>query len=314
MIGPARFYATTDNSRSPCRDRLRALAHRAAATIRRLAVAVAVSAFAGEAIADPLPYGTHRQTAALPSASLDIFTYRPDRCRISSLLVVFHGLHRNAAGYLDDVRGLADEKCMLVVAPLFDKERFPTSRYQLGGIVEDGAARDPAQWTGNLVLELVEWVRQNELRRLDYFLIGHSAGAQFLSRVAAFVPTEARRIVIANPSTHVVPSLNVDAPFGLGGLYDDQGSQAELRRYLAQPVTIFLGEDDTGDKDLNETAAAKAQGATRLERGLNTYFAAKKLAAAQGWPFNWRLVEVPDVGHSARRMFSSWEVFAALRP
>ncbi|PWT87298.1 MAG: hypothetical protein C5B56_10700 [Proteobacteria bacterium] len=295
-------------------QRRRVLTGFATAAICRLAAAAAVTLLtAAHAPAGTFPAGAAHQTAML-STKLEVFTYRPDRCRISSLLLVFHGLHRNAAGYRDDVRTLADTNCMLVVAPLFDEQRFPTSRYQLGGIVERHTVQDSRQWTGNLALELVEWVRQNEGRRLDYFMLGHSAGGQFLGRVAAFVPTEARRIVIANPSTYVAPTLRVDAPFGLGRLYDDATGQGALRRYLAQPVTIFLGDDDIGDKDLNETPAAMAQGATRLERGLNIYKQSKMVAESHQWAFNWRLVELPGVGHSAAKMFSSSQALAALRP
>jgi poly(3-hydroxybutyrate) depolymerase len=287
---------------------------RKAAILRGLVAAVALSAAAAGAAAAPPPYNTSQQVIALPSAKLEIFTYRPSRCQVSSLLVVFHGLHRNAAGYRDDMRAIADANCMLVVAPLFDEERFPSWRYQLGGIVDQRGVQDPSNWTGKLVLELVQWVRKEERRPLDYYLIGHSAGAQFLSRVAAFMPNEARRIVIANPSTHVFPTLQVAAPFGLGGIYGDKDAQAQLRRYLEQPVTIFLGEADVGDKDLSETPSAIAQGRTRLERGLNVYREARKVAAEHGWRFNWRLVEIPGIGHSARKMFSSPDVIAALRP
>jgi len=47
---------------------------------------------------------------------------------------------------------------------------------------------------------------------------------------------------------------------------------------------------------------------------MNTYRAAQKLAQARGWAFNWRLVEVPGVGHSAARMFRSEQAIAALAP
>jgi hypothetical protein len=60
--------------------------------------------------------------------------------------------------------------------------------------------------------------------------------------------------------------------------------------------------------------SATAQGANRYQRGLNTYKTAQALAQARGWPFNWKLVEVPDVGHSASRMFRSEQAAAALNP
>lgn len=49
------------------------------------------------------------------------------------------------------------------------------------------------------------------------------------------------------------------------------------------------------------------QGANRYERGQHAFRAAQALAAERGWPFNWRLAEVPGVGHSAARMFASTE-------
>ena len=101
---------------------------------------------------------------------------------------------------------------------------------------------------------------------MKYSIIGHSAGGQFLSRLAAFVPTEAQRIVVTNPGTHVFASLQIKAPYGLGGVHSDTRAQAELRRYLAQPVTIFLGQADTGDEELDERPDAQRQGTTRYER------------------------------------------------
>jgi hypothetical protein len=145
-------------------------------------------------------------------------------------------------------------------------------------------------------------------------MLGHSAGGQFLSRVAAFVPTEARRIVIANPSTYVFPDLTTPAPYAFGGVYSAGAGESELRRYLSLPLTIYLGQEDTGDEDRSDTPEAVAQGATRYERGHNVYQAGRDLAQSRGWAFNWRLVELPGVGHSARKMFAAPQAVVALRP
>lgn len=264
--------------------------------------------------AAPLPDGADKQTIRLQDMSLTVFTYRPHGCREPSLVVVLHGLSRNADGYRDYMRPLADHHCLLVAAPQFDKERFPQWRYQHGGIVQRGLVQDPHQWTGNIVVELVEHIRRLEGRPLRYSLIGHSAGGQFLSRLAAFVPTEAQRIVIANPGTHVFPDLQVKAPFGMGGVYTETTADASLRRYLEQPITIFLGQDDTDNEHLNESTEAIAQGATRYARGLNAFRAAQAVARSRSWTCNWRLVELPGVGHKAREMFASQAASEALRP
>ena len=266
-------------------------------------------------VAEPIGTGSGRQTAVLGKAQLPVFTYRPNGCADPSLLLVFHGAERNAADYRDYARGLADQNCMLVVAPLLAQHTFPSWRYQRGGIVDkNGVPRDPSKWTGRLILDLVGWVRTQEGRPLPYSLIAHSAGGQFLSRLAAFVPTEARHIVLANAGTYVLPSLAVDAPYGLGEVYAGADGEQHLQRYLQQPMTIYLGADDTKDDTRNNSPEARAQGASRHARGLNVFTAGKALAQSRGWPFNWRLIELPGVGHDGQKMLAAPQASEALAP
>jgi len=263
--------------------------------------------------ADPIPMGSGRQTVDVNGTHIAVFTYRP-ACADPSLLLVFHGIARNAAGYRDYARALADRDCLLVVAPLLDKRTFPLWRYQRGGIVRDGVIQSSDQWTGRLVPALVDWVRRQEGGPLAYSLLAHSAGAQFLDRLAAFVPTEAKRIVLANPGSYVFPSLEITAPYGLGKVYAGVDGKAALKRYLAQPLTIYLGEGDNREDDRDNSPDALAQGASRHQRGVNAFNAGKALAQARGWPFNWRLVELPGVGHNAKKMFAAPQASAALAP
>ena len=151
--------------------------------------------------------------------------------RIRRCCWCFTASRRNARSYRDYARPLADRNCLLLVAPLSAQRDFPGWRYQRGGIVRDGAVQPPSDWSGNLVPALAEWVRQQEGRPLAYSLLGHSAGGQLLERLAAFVPTQARRIVVANPGSYVLPSLEVAAPYGLGKVYAGAAGEAQLRRY-----------------------------------------------------------------------------------
>src|SRR5262245_6929841 len=260
------------------------------------------------------PIATGLQTIDINGTPMVVFTYRPAGCSDPSLLMVFHGIARNARTYRDYARPVADRLCLLVVAPVFDERTFPTWRYQRGGIVKDTAVQNARDWTGTLVLDLVAWAREQEGRPLPYSLLGHSAGGQFLDRLAAFVPTDARRIVIANAGSYVFPSLEHDAPPGTGNVYSGTEGAAALRRYLEQPLTIYLGRGDTRDNARNDYPEALAQGASRYQRGLNVFNAAKTLAQARGWKFDWRLVELPGVGHNARKMFSAPQASEALSP
>jgi pimeloyl-ACP methyl ester carboxylesterase len=245
---------------------------------------------------------------------ITVFTYRPRGCGQVSILFVFHGVDRNADDYRDKSMDVAQATCMMIFAPLFDKDRFPTWRYQRGGVMKDGAARDHSDWTGLLVHQLIDAARR-EVNSPDakVYMFGHSAGAQFLSRFAAYTPRPGiERIVVANPSAHVAPSIEETAPYGFGGLVSEFESYAMLKAYLAAPVTIYLGQEDTGDKNLVDEDAAERQGATRLERGRTIFRQAQEAAKKRGWAFDWILVEVPGVGHSSSKMLRADEFYQAM--
>jgi poly(3-hydroxybutyrate) depolymerase len=253
--------------------------------------------------------GDGEHSVTLGDTTLDVFTWHPN-AKPKQLLVVFHGMHADADNYRDRARPLAENLGAVVIAPKFAQPRFTQSLYQRGGIAPDGNFIPPGQRTVDLIAPLVAWAQgacgQPGLR---YDLIGHSAGGQFLSRVAAFVDTGALHLVIANPSTWVLPSLEDAVPYGFGGTPD---AESALRSYLGQPITVLLGADDTGTNNLSSEPEAVAQGVNRLERGRNTFARAKAAADRLGCRFGWRLAEVAGVGHDSARMFDSREAVAAL--
>lgn len=294
---------------------------RAAMAVRMLSgLLIAALLGIGTALyAEPFPGGKSRRIAGINGEDIELHAYKPANYAGGPVLLVLHGLGINATGYRDYAVPLADKLGYLVIAPLFDRKRFPVWRYQTGGIVRDQRAGElkveaPAQWTGQLFLAIIDSVREAEGNPgLTYSLIGHSAGGQTLSRFAALVPNQARHVIIANPSTHLWPSLNVRFPYGFGDLPPSLANEEALSRYLSQPVTLMLGTaDNKRDRDLNVSEGADQQGANRLERGHNAFNAARDLAAQKGWPFAWKLIEVPDVGHSARLMFGSRQAAEAL--
>lgn len=281
--------------------------------IRHLAALMIFACLAISARAAPIPTGDGYQVVKTGEYNLEVFTYKPAGYSDGPLLMVFHGLERNADGYRDYAKSMADRFGVVVAAPLFDKTRFPTALYQRGGIANQKSLLPQDKWIGTTAIALVDQLRKDEGRpQLDYYLIGHSAGGQFLARLAPFVPHAAKRIVIANPSSWVFPSLKEEFPFGLGGATASLGSEDFMKRYLAVPITIYLGQADTGDRNRDDSEDAVEQGATRHERGLNFYRAGQALAQEKGWSLNWRLVEVPKVGHSSRRMFDAPQVQEAL--
>jgi poly(3-hydroxybutyrate) depolymerase len=271
--------------------------------------------------AAPLPVGSSIETLDIDGVELEVFTYKPVKYAGGALLVSFHGLSRGNERYLAATREIADRHGLLVVLPHFDRGRFPYWRYQALGITRQSRrvttgpipVEPQSAWTTEIILKLIERVRANEsLPNVDYYLLGHSAGGQVANRMAAFSRQRAKRIVVANPSSYVEPATSARFPYGFGDLPETIADNDAIRRYLAQPITIMLGTGDVLDKDLDKRPEAMRQGETRYERGSTIYAGAQALAKKNGWPFNWRRIEVPGVGHDVEGMYAPRDLEAAL--
>jgi len=250
---------------------------------------------------------------------IEVFTYRPPSYVDGPLLLVMHGMDRNADEYRDRAVVLADRFEALVVAPRFDLEQFPTEAYQRGGVTREREPQPQEEWTFQLVHDLAAEVRRREERpELPYYLIGHSAGGQFLTRLAAFLPGEATRIVAGNPGSLIFPTRELPFQYGFGGLPEDLSGDASLQAYLAAPLTLYLGTADTGTENLDRSETAMRQGPTRIARGRACFEMAESLARERGWAFGWTLVEAEGVGHSSAALFrhelAEAALFGAERP
>ncbi len=84
-----------------------------------------------------VPVGTATLQLDLPPARLAVFTYKPARFKDGAILIVFHGVNRNADEYRDHARAMGDRFGMLVVAPRFDVAQFGPGMYQQGGLFQD---------------------------------------------------------------------------------------------------------------------------------------------------------------------------------
>lgn len=265
--------------------------------------------------AEPLPSGRGRIEISYRGAPLTLFTYKPAGYRDGPLLVVFHGVARNADVYRDQAIPMAERFGAVVVAPRLDEVRFPEEWYQRAGLLDaSGRAAPPEQWMFNVVPAIVAEIRTRERKpALPYYLIGHSAGAQFLVRLAAYLPGEARRIVAGNAGSLLFPSREHPFGYGLGGLPPELSDETMLKRYFAAPLTLYLGTGDvTPKKRFDASEAAMRQGPHRYGRNLAGFELARTLAAERGWSFNWRKVETPGIEHDAGRMFAAQEVEDAL--
>lgn len=256
------------------------------------------------------PLGKQTLTVDFGGTSLQTFTYRPAG-EIKGVLLSFHGSGRNAEAARDTAMRMADEKGLYVVAPLFSADEYSTSEYQRGGVATSrGELRPEEDRTVSIVDDIARWAHAqvgNDPAD-ETIAFGHSAGAQFASRVAAFGPDIFDKIIVANASTHVRASLTEDLPYGFNGVPAAQ-QEAYLRDYLDDSVTIYVGslDNDPNSPDLAKSSAAMRQGDDRLERAQFVYQEAKSLAESKGWDFNWEFVVAKGVAHSGRGMFNAPE-------
>lgn len=246
------------------------------------------------------------QRVDLGGIELDLFTYKPASWPGERMILVLHGVLRNAEEYRSDSVAMGDRFGALIVAPRFDAERFPSRKYQMGGVrLQDGTAAPAGERTYALIPKIAAKVRELEGKpSLRFWIVGHSAGGQFVMRMSAFQETGAMRHVAMNPGSDLFPSRELPFGYGFGGLPDELSDDAAIKRYLAAPLTIFLGTaDDRPDDYFDQSPNAMSQGSGRHQRGLACYWSAKALAVHKGWPFAWRLVEAPGVDHDHLKMF-----------
>jgi|GEM_PF-2964796 len=256
------------------------------------------------------PVGKQTLDVNFGGTTLETFTYRPAG-EIKGVLLNFHGSSRNAVGARDAAMKMADTYGLYVVSPKFEKADFPNSDYQMGGVtLSGGGLQSKDDWTISLADDIAKWAHGmvgNDPND-ETIAFGHSAGGQFVSRLAAFGPDIFDKIIVGNPSTHVRASLTEKLPYGFDGL-SSADQEAYLKDYLADPVTIYVGskDNDPNAPDLANGSAAMEQGANRLERAEFVYEEAKELAASKGWEFNWELVIADGVSHSAGGLFNAPE-------
>lgn len=229
-----------------------------------------------------------------------VYFYRPvSFSHDAPILIVMHGTKRNAADYRDTWTTLADRGRCLVVCPEFTKRAFHRTAFQLGGMVDaDGSPRPRRDWTFGVIEQLFDVVREATGNASSgYHLYGHSAGSQFVHRLALFLP-EARfkAAVAANAGWYTMPTPTQGFPYGLA----ETGISADdLLRALGRRLIVVLGERDVHSDDpyLRNSSGARRQGQNRFERGLAFYAAAQVEAARRGVPLAWELVTVPGAAH-----------------
>lgn len=234
------------------------------------------------------------------------YYYSPNFARDSRKVVfAMHGSGRNAGGAIRRWRTYADEHGALIIAPEFSKEHYPKAReYNRGNVRdENGEMRSRADWTFATIEEIFDLIRKAipEAPR-HYSIQGHSAGGQFVHRMVLLTSNyRIETAVAANPGWYLLPDENYRYPCGIMNL---PRQEVDLAAAYASKLVITLGteDNDPNARLLNHGACAEMQGTNRYDRGCFFYAFAREDAPNRGFAFNWKLVEVPGVGHNADGM------------
>jgi len=242
----------------------------------------------------------------LDDRPIEVFYHIPeDANTLTPILITFHGNRRDGDYSRDALINMANQRNFIVLAPTYTKELYPTNRYHLGNVFDDGeesatsALNPPSEWTYSTVepifYEFTNAV-QSEAKWFDLF--GHSAGGQFVHRMVQFMPAmNYRKAVAAASGWYTVPDSTI--PFPYGTQYTPIQFYQQLD-YFSRDVLILVGEDDTDENSagLRHTPEADAQGLNRFDRA-HFFYGESALRAQQiQADFNWDLQVSPGVNHS----------------
>ncbi|WP_440958684.1 alpha/beta hydrolase [Oceanicaulis sp. LC35] len=226
--------------------------------------------------------------------ALRVFYVEPPEGRLpdAPVVIVMHGVNRNADEYRDNWIGLAEQYGLRIYAPEFTSADFPGAAfYNLGGVGTDA----PSSYAA--IEPLFAAIRARGSTASGYTLFGHSAGAQFVHRAVLFEDMpHLIKAYSANAGWYTLPDQNTDWPYGLAGV---SVTESQLAAWLQRPMTLLLGEADTDrrDRNLRRTPEALAQGPHRFARGMFFFEAARSEADRLQLPIGWRVVTVPGVAH-----------------
>lgn len=256
-----------------------------------------------------LGYGcwVYHDTGANSDSPVRVWYYYPDNFSWGSHQVIFamHGSYRNATNALARWQPYADEYGALIIAPEFNRNDYPLARdYNRGHVLDErGRIRPSADWTLTTIEEIFDLViRLIPDAPQRYSIQGHSAGGQFVQRMALFAANHRiETAVAANPGWYLLPDENYTYPCGISNLPQQT---VDLSAAYASKLVITLGTDDNDPNapGLNHGDCALLQGTNRYDRGRFFYDFARRDALNRGMPFNWKLIEVEGAGHNANDM------------
>lgn len=183
----------------------------------------------------------------------------------SPVVVLVHGITRNAAEHIFRFGPLAEETGAILVAPLFAKE--PYGQYQQLADPKSGVRADVALLD---ILKVISTETGASTERVHLF--GFSGGAQFAHRFMMLHPKRVAAVAVTAAGWYTLPSPDLPYPMGIGSS-PVAGRSFEPDAFLRVPRHVLVGGCDLArDESLRVSRKLDLlQGETRLARA-RTWF------------------------------------------
>lgn len=259
-----------------------------------VALALAQSALLSAAVVQPVTPGVLQKRTLDRDPRFAYYLYVPTHIETSRpVFVTVHGISRNAREHAEQFAPVAERYGVVLVAPLFTRQRFPD--YQRLGRIHRGERADVKLAE---LLDEVGLLTAAETERV--LLFGYSGGGQFVHRYAMAHPERVRAYVVGAAGWYTFPDPNLRFPRGLATTADLPDVQFKPEQFLSVPGAVLVGDRDRYEGTaLRKTPAVRQQqGDTRWERGQRWVAAMNAAAAAAGLITEYRFESLNRSPHS----------------
>ncbi len=242
---------------------------------------------------------------ALSQYSVPVWVVLPSKYSpASKFITAMCGINRDAASIATYWVPFANTNNYIVAAPEFNSTDWSSDDYILGNMFSGssglGTMNPKDKWSFNIVQQIHrELYLSCGISDSTYELWGHSAGGQFVHRLAFFLPDIlVSRYIAGNSGWYTCPDLSVSFPWGAKHNLLNYTS-SNLISFTNRNLVIMRGTGDTTrDGSLNTDPQSDLQGLNRYSRA--GYFYNKGVIVNSN--LRWKLVDVPNVAHDDQKM------------
>lgn len=258
---------------------------------------------------------SHAELQYHESRNGDHYVYIP-KIAAKNILVIAHGMYKEsespryvAKRFIGRWHSYADKYGLLLIAPVFDDERFGALSQGYGGYRNLFGKHIPADKFVNGLVD--KYARYTSSKSHKFYLYGHSAGGQFTNRYVVTHPQRILRATISAAGRFSYPSKDIKWPYGAGDLSKkikwDNGAIVNRERVTkslfnyalaAAKIAIVIGSRDTKPQPSRRGHI----GTTRIDYSQSWAKAMNKNARMYGKEGKVSVNIVNGIGHDSKKL------------